>query len=132
MTDILVPTGPADLIDQMIMLQSKASHAPDLALRKVYEQRLAQVQRVAADALQPLGDISPADITAARHDVMQLEADMRAWEAQSEFGLGFVALTRAYLEALVILEEHKLAYDKAFGAALTSANDTPENRGLPH
>jgi hypothetical protein len=113
MADILVPVGPADVVDQMIVLQARALAVADPYRRAATARRLASVQGRAAAVLPQDADVEQlrADLVAARHDVIALEADMRDCEARTDFGIGFVALARAYLEALDILENRKLAYD---------------------
>lgn len=128
MTDILVPVGPADLIDQMTQLQGQANGAPDLTRRAVCASRLARMERIAVRALPPLPDPSHDAVIAARHDVMRLEADLRACEARAEFGLGFIALTRAYLEALDVLDLRKTEYDAVVSAALPRSGDACADR----
>ncbi|MEM9786323.1 MAG: hypothetical protein AAF801_07455 [Pseudomonadota bacterium] len=116
MADIYIPVGPAELIDQMVIVQSLATNAQDLNTRTIYADRLSQMQALAADTLPPINSPSSAAVTAARHDVMQLEADMRAFEVRSDFGMGFVALSRAYLDALDVLVQRKAEYDAAIFA----------------
>lgn len=113
MADILVPVGPADVVDQMIVLRACAHAASDPNRRAACARRLVNMQgRAAAVLPQDAGvDQLRADLVAARHDIIALEADMRDCEARGDFGIGFVALARAYLAALDTLESRKLAYD---------------------
>ncbi len=111
MADILVPVGPADVVDQMTVLQACASVDPNR--RAASARRLAGIQGRAA-AVLPQGsgvDLMRAGLVAARLDVIALEADMRDCEVRADFGIGFVALVRTYLDALDILDSSKLAYD---------------------
>lgn len=113
MNEILIPTGLADLVDQIIIVQGKAHAATDPAIRSILAQRLNLMQRVAARVMSPeppFDDLRQA-VVSARHDLMQLEADLRACEARSEFDVAFVALTRAYLQARDDLEACKLTLD---------------------
>lgn len=127
MNEILVPTGLADLVDQIIIVQGKTDAATDPSDRRMLAQRLNLMQRVAARVLPQdsmFDDLRQAVVT-ARHDLMQLEVDLRACEMRSDFGVVFVALTRAYLQALHDLDAHKLALDTQAMQDLGSA-DTSE------
>ncbi len=129
MVDIYIPVGPAELVDQMIVLQSLAAHTPDPAPRAAYARRLAQMQALAVEVLPKTSALSSAAVTAARHDVMQLEADLRACEARSDFSVGFVALSRAYLSALDALVQRKAEFDAA-ASALPDAHDVAADHTL--
>lgn len=113
MNEILVPTGLAELIDQIIIVQGKLNTASDPTDRRILSQRLNVMQRVAArvSPQSPPFDQLRKSVVSARHDITQLEADLRACEARSEFDVAFVALARAYLQAQVDLDAHKLALD---------------------
>jgi len=128
MPDIYIPAGPADLVDQMVVVQSLAADAPDAAVQSAYSRRLSQMETLAAELLPPNAHPSAAAVTSARADLLQLEADMRACEARSDFGVSFVALTRAYLSARTTLIEQKRAFDAAIGPALSPNCDTASQR----
>ncbi|MDX8354615.1 hypothetical protein [Cognatiyoonia sp. IB215182] len=128
MPDIYIPAGPADLIDQMVVVQTLAANAPDATSRTLYSQRLSQMETLAAELLPPHAHRSTAGVTAARTDLLQLEADMRDCEARSDFGVSFIALTRAYLAARATLLERKRAFDAAVGPALSPNCDTVGKR----
>ncbi|WP_373636805.1 hypothetical protein [Yoonia sp. BS5-3] len=120
MNEILIPTGPAELVDQITMAQHKAQAATDPVCHRVLMQRLNLMQRVAARVLpqdQPFGQLRAA-IVSARHDLIQLESDLRICEARADFDIAFVALARAYLEAMDTLEHHKRALDDHAGPGL--------------
>lgn len=121
MPDIFIPMGPADLVDQMTVVQTLAADAPDPALRAAYFQRLSRMEMLAAELIPANVHPSVAAVTAARADLLQLEADMRACEARADFGVSFIALTRAYLAARAALIEQKRAFDAAVGPVMTHA-----------
>lgn len=97
MTDIMVPTSPAELIDKLTILRLKSEQMADPAkLEHVhYEQ---QVLTQVADATLPrsaaLATLWDAlfDVNA---DLWAIEDDIRACEARRDFGPAFVALARA-------------------------------------
>ncbi|MDX8349900.1 hypothetical protein SLH49_18080 [Cognatiyoonia sp. IB215446] len=118
MPDIFIPASPADLVDQMVVVQTLAAEAQDASSSAIYSRRLSQMETLAAELLPPNAHPSAAGVTSARTDLLQLEADMRACEARSDFGVGFVALTRAYLDARATLVEQKRAFDAAISPTL--------------
>ena len=123
MNEILVPTGLADLVDQMIILQGKTDAATDPVNRRILAQRLNLMQRIASRVLpqDPSFDDLRRAVVAARRDLMQLEADLCASEVRSDFGVAFVALARAYLQAQHDLDACKLALDTCAMQTMDSA-----------
>lgn len=130
MNEILVPTGPADLVDQIIMTQHLAQTAATVNRRRRLAQRLNLMQRVAARTLpeDPQFEQLRTSVVSARQDLMQLEADLRACDARAEYDVAFVALTQAYLETLATLEAHKTALDHH--AERTLLRESPPSASL--
>ena len=113
MKEILVPTGPADLIDQIIVMQGKADAASETAKRAMFARRLTVLQRMAVRVLPDDAELdrSRAALVTARRDLVLLEAELRTCEARSDFGIAFVALSRAYFGARDDLECCKADFD---------------------
>ena len=113
MNEILVPTGPAELVDQILITQHLAQTAATVHRRSRLARRLNLMQRVAARTLpeDPQFEKLRTAVVSTRQDLMQLEADLRASDARADYDVAFVALTRAYLETLAMLEAHKAALD---------------------
>jgi len=97
MTEILVPTSPGELIDKLTILRLKSEKITDAAkLVNVHHEMdiLSETARVAvpmSDGLRALWD----ELYEINADLWVIEDDIRAFEAKSDFGAGFIALARA-------------------------------------
>jgi len=97
MTEILVPTAPGELIDKLTILRLKSEKITDAAKLANVRHEMAVLTQIAddaiamSDALQVLWD-ALYEINA---DLWVIEDDIRAFEAKSDFGAGFIALARA-------------------------------------
>ena len=99
MSEILVPIGPADLIDRLTRLQ--------LRLRQLaggcdlIERQIRRLQQAADHAFPPglqLDDLW-TELAEVNADLLALDADLMGCEKQGEFGPSFVALARARIAA---------------------------------
>ncbi len=118
MNNILVPLAAADLIDRIVVLQLKLE-------TEVHDQHHAATARQKA-LLDRLADrILPRDdelgriwgrLYTARRDLHALEEDLRACDERGEFGVPFVALTRALLAARDTLDAIRAEIDAHLGA----------------
>ncbi|WP_052700846.1 hypothetical protein [Loktanella sp. S4079] len=107
MNEILVPLAAADLIDRIVTLQlrieTSAIHAQDdpIMRQKNLLERLAH--RVLPD--DPEIRRIRRDLYEARCDLHAIEEDLRACDERADFGVAFIALTRALLASTDALEE---------------------------
>ncbi|MCG3269085.1 gluconate 2-dehydrogenase subunit 3 family protein [Yoonia sp. I 8.24] len=118
MNNILVPLAAADLIDRIVVLQLRLEIG-------VHDQHHAATARQKA-LLDRLADrILPRDdelgriwgrLYTARRDLHTLEEDLRACDERGEFGVPFVALTRALLAARDGLDAIRAEIDAHLGA----------------
>ncbi|MEL6681188.1 MAG: hypothetical protein AAFQ09_00910 [Pseudomonadota bacterium] len=113
MTDILIPVRPAELVDQIVSAETSEMPLGPGESDNDLVPRLTQMRSIAATFLPTDTDVSPEAIRSARRDVCQLIADLNACEARADFGIGFIALARAYLDALHTLGHCKAEYDAA-------------------
>ena len=127
MNEILVPLAAADLIDRIVVLQLRLEMTvPD-------QQHAATVRQKAL--LDRLADrILPHDpelrciwgrLYASRRDLYTLEEDLRACDERGEFGVPFVALTRALLAARDTLDAVRSDIDAHLGAPLLVNDSYP-------
>ncbi|SFR52006.1 hypothetical protein SAMN04488005_2497 [Yoonia tamlensis] len=120
MNEILVPLAAADLIDRIVVLQLRletAAHDSDYGVtvrQKALLDRLAERILPQDVELQRLW----GRLYAARCDLYVLEQDLRACDERGEFGVPFVALTRALLAARDTLDTVRSEIDAQLGAPL--------------
>lgn len=98
MNEILVPLAAVDLIDRLAVLTLASENGGD---GSVLQQR--DILRRTIDRVLPADDELCALRTGlyeAYADLETLRGDLRRCEDLSDFGPGFVALTRSYLEIL--------------------------------
>jgi hypothetical protein len=106
MNEILVPADPADLIDRIIVLQLRIDATDDPAERGDLRRKLALLSRL-ADRIMPPDDVLndlTRQLKAARRDQTSLVVDLRACDARKDYGIAFVALSRALLAAMTSAE----------------------------
>jgi hypothetical protein len=120
MNDILVPLAAADLIDRIVVLQLRIETGMNDRQHAVTARQKALLDRL-ADRILPrddeLGRIWGRLYT-ARRDLYVLEEDLRACDERGEFGVPFVALTRALLAARDTLDVVRSEIDAHLGAPL--------------
>lgn len=110
MNDILVPTNPAELIDQIIDLQLRIAAAgprqPSDLLR-----RREVLSRLAARIMPPDEELAQLTehLVTARSDLFNLTQDLRACDARNDYGTAFVALSQSLLAAMAALDAAKAA-----------------------
>jgi len=97
MTEILVLTAPGELIDKLTILRLKSEKITDCA-KLAHVRHEQDVLTKTADAAIPMSGALQAlwdELYAINADLWVIEDDIRAFEARSDFGPGFVALARA-------------------------------------
>lgn len=97
MIDILVPTSPGELIDKLTILRLKSEKIADPAKLANVRHEMTVLQKT-ADRSIPMSDglwVLWDALYAINADLWVIEDDIRAFEAKSDFGAGFVALARA-------------------------------------
>ncbi|MBE0412566.1 hypothetical protein [Yoonia sp.] len=101
MTKILVPVSPAELIDRLTRLQLALQQARPPMARAALLRQIAQLQQAADHALPAQDCLSRlwSDLADTNADLFALWADLCRCEDTSDFGPGFVAMSRAYLVA---------------------------------
>ncbi|MDO6591415.1 hypothetical protein DS901_09940 [Loktanella sp. D2R18] len=118
MNDILVPLAAADLLDRIVVLQLRLETGAHEQHHSVTARQKALLDRL-ADRILPrddeLGRIW-GRLYAARRDLQALEEDLRACDERGEFGVPFVALTRAFLAARDALDAIRAEIDTHLGA----------------
>lgn len=97
MTDIMVPIAPGELIDKLTILRLKAELIADPSKRANVIVEQTALQAVADSALPESADLVALweglyQINAA---LWQIEDDIRACEANDDFGPEFIRLARA-------------------------------------
>lgn len=97
MTELLVPIAPGELIDKLTILRIKSERIGDPdKLRNVDVEREA-LEDVANSAFTLTPDLEELwdQLYRINCDLWDIEDDIRAFEARSDFGKGFVALARS-------------------------------------
>ena len=97
MTEILVPTAPGELIDKLTILRLKSEKITDDA-KLVNVRHEMDVLTKTASAAVPMSDALQSlwtELYEINADLWVIEDDIRAFEARSDFGSGFIALARA-------------------------------------
>lgn len=97
MIEILVPTAPGELIDKLTILRLKSEKITDADKLKNVRHEMQVLQATADASLQMSAQLSQLweDLYKINADLWVIEDDIRAFEARSDFGTGFVALARA-------------------------------------
>lgn len=103
MTEVLVPFTLAEFVSRYAETSARhdtkgTDHAQELHVLNQIKQRLL-LDDVLCDAIGTLED--------AFKDLQTLESDMRAAEHRQDWGPGFIALTRAYLDTLCRIDSIK-------------------------
>lgn len=97
MTEILVPTAPGELIDKLTILRLKSEKITDAA-KLMNVRHEMDVLTKTANAAVPMSDALQSlwsELYEINADLWVIEDDIRAFEARSDFGPGFIALARA-------------------------------------
>lgn len=101
MNEILVPVSPADLIDRLTRLHLRSRHMNGCGNHAFILRQIAQLEQAADHALPALDTLRGlwSDLADANADIFALDADLRNFIERSDFGTGFVALSRAIFAA---------------------------------
>lgn len=124
MNEILVPLGPADVIDRLAKLKLQAEEADDPELVAILAQQRDILQRT-IDRILPADDVQFAfrDLLYEVYtDLHTLEGDMRACESRADFGPAFVALAQSYLATLQQRDKIREDIARQLRDALAAAN----------
>jgi hypothetical protein len=120
MNEILVPLAAADLIDRIVVLQLRLETGMNDQIHTVTARQKALLDRLADRILPRDAELCNiwGRLYAARRDLYVLEEDLRACDERGEFGVPFVALTRAFLAARDALDAVRCEIDAHLGAPL--------------
>ena len=97
MMGIFVPTTPGELIDKLTILRLKSEKMTDAAKLVNVRHEMAVLSQTATAAIP----MSPAlralwdELYEINADLWVIQDDIRAFEAKSDFGPGFIGLARA-------------------------------------
>ena len=119
MKDILVPTCPGELIDKLTILRLKEEKITDPGKLANVRHERAALQAIADRALPTSVELSALwdDLYSINADLWEIEDDIRAFEARSDFGPGFIALARA----VYVTNDERAAVKKRINLLLGSA-----------
>ncbi len=118
MDDIAVPTSPGELIDKLTILRLKSERIADPAkLANVRHEAGTLTRTARAIARDATLDALWEDLYAINADLWRIEDDIRACEAQGNFGDDFIRLARA----VYITNDRRAAVKKAINLHLGSA-----------
>lgn len=97
MIDIFVPTSPGELIDKLTILRLKSEKIVDQAKLVNVRHEMDTLSAVADQNIPQSPELRTLwnDLYAINSDLWEIEDDIRACEARSDFGTGFIALARA-------------------------------------
>ncbi len=97
MKEILVPTAPAELIDKLTILRLKSEKMTDADKLANVRHEMKVLTATADKAIEMSAELRSLwdALYAINADLWAIEDDIRAFEARSDFGAGFVALARA-------------------------------------
>jgi len=97
MKEILVPTAPAELIDKLTILRLKSEKMTDADKLANVRHEMKVLTATADKAIEMSAELRSLwnALYAINADLWVIEDDIRAFEARSDFGAGFVALARA-------------------------------------
>ncbi|MFT4742531.1 MAG: hypothetical protein ACI91Z_000504 [Yoonia sp.] len=97
MTEILVPTAPGELIDKLTILRLKSEKITDAAklVNVRHEMDVLTQTATAAIPMSPALQALWGELYEINADLWVIEDDIRAFEAKSDFGPGFIGLARA-------------------------------------
>ncbi|SMY08209.1 DUF6165 family protein [Flavimaricola marinus] len=120
MSVIMVPIAPGELIDKLTILRLKAERITDLAKRKNVLIEQAALQAVADAALPRSAELAALweDLYQINAGLWQIEDDIRACEAGSDFGPEFIRLARAVYRTNDRRAEVKKAINLLLGSAI--------------
>jgi len=119
MNQIMVPTAPGELIDKLTILRLKSERITDPAKRANVLHEMAELTRI-ADAALPVGpDLGRLwqELYEINARLWMIEDDIRACEAESDFGPRFITLARAVYQT----NDQRAAVKKAINLMLGSA-----------
>lgn len=101
MSEILVPLSPADLIDRLTRLHLRSRASSENGHDASILRQIAQLEKAADHAIPALETLHGLwrELADANADIFALDADLRSFVERSDFGPGFVALSRAIIVA---------------------------------
>ncbi len=96
MTDILVPIAPGELIDKLTILRLKADHIKDPGKLDHVRHEKAMLEAVANRNVPASAELTALwdELYEINKSLWQVEDQIRACEANGDFGEAFVALAR--------------------------------------
>ena len=126
MSEILVPIGPADLIDRLTRLQLRLNQLTDGC--HLIERQIKRLQQAADHAFPPGAQLRNlwSELAEVNADLLALDEDLMRCEERGEFGASFVALARARIAAQDSRAQIKQQIDTLIAATL------PTNLGVGH
>ncbi len=97
MKEILAPTAPAELIDKLTILRLKSEKMTDTDKLANVRHEMKVLTAAANTAIEMSAELRRLwdALYEINADLWVIEDDIRACEARSDFGAGFVALARA-------------------------------------
>ncbi|WP_106746716.1 hypothetical protein [Yoonia maritima] len=109
MNEILVPLAAADLIDRIALLQLQIDNGAGECTNGAAVRQKNLLDRLAHRVLPDDVELHRMrlHLYEARCDLYAIEEDLRACDERAEFGVPFVALTRAFLASRDALEDAK-------------------------
>ena len=119
MTELLVPTAPGELIDKLTILRLKAEKISDTAKLAHVRHEREILQSIADRAIPQSAELTRLwdELYEVNADLWAIEDDIRALEAASDFGAGFIALARS----VYITNDRRAAIKKEINLLLGSS-----------
>lgn len=119
MDTIMVPTAPGELVDKLTILRLKSERIADPAKLANVRHEQAALQRTADLHLPPSETLSALwqDLYEINAALWVIEDDIRACEAQGDFGPAFIELARA----VYVTNDRRAAVKKRINLHLGSA-----------
>ncbi|MBL96676.1 MAG: hypothetical protein CMF52_02580 [Legionellales bacterium] len=116
---IVTEIGSGELIDKITILEIKSERIADLEKLKNIKRELSVLNATRDAHLRDIGGLTDLEkrLKAINEDLWEIEDDIRACEAQKDFGPKFIELARA----VYITNDKRAAVKKEINL-LTSAN----------
>ncbi len=117
-----IPGSPGELIDKITILELKTRHFSDAAKRATVQRQLSQLQDLWTHhiAARKTPDIEAAigELRQVNSILWDVEEDLRALEAQQDFGARFIELARSVYRTNDRRAAAKRRIDAALGASM--------------